>query len=93
MELWAALGLAVLLLVPLLYGRCGSFRFFCKMGFYNGWILLLALVAIPLCARRGRDVANMRWVRARGGRRVSPGSLRGAAVTPPAPVPPGSSGG
>ncbi|TRZ05180.1 hypothetical protein HGM15179_021927 [Zosterops borbonicus] len=62
MEAWlgpAALALALLLL-PLLYERCGSFRFFCKMGFYNGWILLLALIAIPLCALRGRDVENMK---------------------------------
>ncbi|XP_050161975.1 LOW QUALITY PROTEIN: 1-acyl-sn-glycerol-3-phosphate acyltransferase alpha [Myiozetetes cayanensis] len=58
----AALALALLLL-PLLYERCGSFRFFCKMGFYNGWILLLALVAIPLCALRGRDVENMKIIR------------------------------
>lgn len=55
----AALALALLLL-PVLYERSGSFRFFCKMGFYNGWILLLALVAIPLCALRGRDVENMK---------------------------------
>ncbi|CAN8178905.1 unnamed protein product [Coccothraustes coccothraustes] len=58
----AALALALLLL-PLLYERCGSFRFFCKMGFYNGWILLLALLAIPLCALRGRDVENMKIIR------------------------------
>ncbi|XP_069630227.1 1-acyl-sn-glycerol-3-phosphate acyltransferase alpha isoform X1 [Haliaeetus albicilla] len=58
----AALALALLLL-PVLYERSGSFRFFCKMGFYNGWILLLALVAIPLCALRGRDVENMKIIR------------------------------
>ncbi|XP_071276915.1 1-acyl-sn-glycerol-3-phosphate acyltransferase alpha isoform X7 [Agelaius tricolor] len=58
----AALALALLLL-PLLYERWGSFRFFCKMGFYNGWILLLALLAIPLCALRGRDVENMKIIR------------------------------
>ncbi|KAK2511891.1 hypothetical protein Q9966_016530 [Columba livia] len=60
----AALALALaLLLLRVLYGRCGSFRFFCKMGFYNGWILLLALVAVPLCALRGRHVHNMRIIR------------------------------
>ncbi|KAK2510714.1 hypothetical protein Q9233_017491 [Columba guinea] len=60
----AALALALaLLLLCVLYGRCGSFRFFCKMGFYNGWILLLALLAVPLCALRGRHVHNMRIIR------------------------------
>ncbi|XP_068027154.1 1-acyl-sn-glycerol-3-phosphate acyltransferase alpha [Melanerpes formicivorus] len=33
------------------------------MASYNGWILLLALVAIPICACRGRDVTNMRVIR------------------------------
>ncbi|XP_053908049.1 1-acyl-sn-glycerol-3-phosphate acyltransferase alpha isoform X2 [Cuculus canorus] len=59
----AALAVALLAL-PLLYERCGSFRYFCKMGFYNGWILVLAVVAIPLCALRGRDVENMKILRA-----------------------------
>ncbi|XP_071657107.1 1-acyl-sn-glycerol-3-phosphate acyltransferase alpha [Patagioenas fasciata] len=58
-----ALALGLGLLLPLLYGRCGSFRFFCKMALYNGLILLLALVAVPLCALRGRDVHNMRIIR------------------------------
>nr|XP_041568685.1 1-acyl-sn-glycerol-3-phosphate acyltransferase alpha isoform X1 [Taeniopygia guttata] len=61
--LGAAVAALALLLLPLLYERCGSFRFFCKMGFYNGWILLLALLAIPLCALRGRDVENMKIIR------------------------------
>ncbi|KAM8793795.1 1-acyl-sn-glycerol-3-phosphate acyltransferase alpha [Eudromia elegans] len=53
----------LLLLLLLLYGRCGAFRFCCKMAFYNGWILLLAALAVPLCAVRGRNVENMRVLR------------------------------
>ncbi|MBN3293402.1 PLCA acyltransferase, partial [Polypterus senegalus] len=30
------------------------------MAFYNGWILTLAVLAIPICAVRGRNVENMK---------------------------------
>ncbi|KYO27389.1 1-acyl-sn-glycerol-3-phosphate acyltransferase alpha [Alligator mississippiensis] len=53
----------VLALVPLLYELSGSFRFVVKMAFYNGWILLLAAFALPLCAVRGRSVENMKILR------------------------------
>ncbi|XP_053871153.1 1-acyl-sn-glycerol-3-phosphate acyltransferase alpha [Malaclemys terrapin pileata] len=58
---WA---LALLLLaVPLLYECNATFRYFCKMAFYNGWILTLAVLVIPLCALRGRSVENMKIIR------------------------------
>lgn len=75
----------VLALVPLLYELSGSFRFVVKMAFYNGWILLLAAFALPLCAVRGRSVENMKsavgWGalgRLRRGLRVLWGSREGA---------------
>ncbi|TFJ96043.1 polyprenyl synthetase [Platysternon megacephalum] len=56
--------LALLLLaVPLLYECSATFRYFCKMTFYNGWILTLAVLVIPLCALRGRSVENMKIIR------------------------------
>ncbi|KAM9510451.1 1-acyl-sn-glycerol-3-phosphate acyltransferase alpha [Guaruba guarouba] len=61
--LCALLALGALLL-PLLYGRCAAFRFWCKLALYNAAILLLAIAAIPLCAPRGRDVENMKVIRA-----------------------------
>ncbi|MXQ99238.1 hypothetical protein E5288_WYG005382 [Bos mutus] len=33
------------------------------MAFYNGWILFLAVLAIPVCAVRGRNVENMKILR------------------------------
>ncbi|XP_074873779.1 1-acyl-sn-glycerol-3-phosphate acyltransferase alpha [Carettochelys insculpta] len=58
---WA---LALLLVaVALLYECSATFKYFCKMAFYNGWILALAVLAIPLCALRGRNVENMRILR------------------------------
>lgn len=33
------------------------------MAFYNGWILFLAILAIPVCAVRGRNVENMKILR------------------------------
>ncbi|XP_030053147.1 1-acyl-sn-glycerol-3-phosphate acyltransferase alpha [Microcaecilia unicolor] len=53
----------VLILVPLLYEWSATFKYLCKMAFYNGWILLLAVLAIPICAVRGRNVENMRILR------------------------------
>ncbi|XP_029440603.1 1-acyl-sn-glycerol-3-phosphate acyltransferase alpha isoform X2 [Rhinatrema bivittatum] len=58
---WLLIG--VLILVPLLYEWSATFKYFCKMAFYNGWILLLAVLAIPICAVRGRNVENMKILR------------------------------
>lgn len=65
MELSVAQWLLVVCLVafPLLYEWSLSFKYFCKMAFYNGWILTLAIMAIPICAVRGRNVENMKVLR------------------------------
>ncbi|XP_056673918.1 1-acyl-sn-glycerol-3-phosphate acyltransferase alpha isoform X6 [Monodelphis domestica] len=55
--------LLLLLLVPVLWGYSSSAKYFCKMAFYNGWILFLAVLAIPVCALRGRNVENMKILR------------------------------
>ncbi|XP_074092735.1 1-acyl-sn-glycerol-3-phosphate acyltransferase alpha isoform X1 [Macrotis lagotis] len=55
--------LLLLLLVPVLWGYSTSAKYFCKMAFYNGWILFLAVLAIPVCALRGRNVENMKILR------------------------------
>eukprot|EP00079_Xenopus_tropicalis_P028338 XP_012823275.1 PREDICTED: 1-acyl-sn-glycerol-3-phosphate acyltransferase alpha isoform X3 [Xenopus tropicalis] len=62
MELSVAQWLLVVCLVafPLLYEWSVCFKYFCKMAFYNGWILTLAILAIPICAVRGRNVENMK---------------------------------
>ncbi|XP_078501976.1 1-acyl-sn-glycerol-3-phosphate acyltransferase alpha [Lissotriton helveticus] len=53
----------ILIIVPLLYEWSASFKYFCKITFYNGWILTLAILAIPICAVRGRNVENMKILR------------------------------
>lgn len=62
MDLSVAQGLLIclLILVPLLYEWSPSFKFFCKMAFFYSWILALAVLAIPICAVRGRNVENMK---------------------------------
>ncbi|XP_043939122.1 1-acyl-sn-glycerol-3-phosphate acyltransferase alpha [Protopterus annectens] len=55
--------IVLLILLPLLYEWSVSFKYFCKVAFYNGWILLLAVLAIPICAVRGRNVENMKVLR------------------------------
>ncbi|XP_054834960.1 1-acyl-sn-glycerol-3-phosphate acyltransferase alpha isoform X1 [Eublepharis macularius] len=52
-----------LVVVPLLYEWSATFKYFCKMGFYNGYILCLAVLVIPVCALRGRNVENMKIIR------------------------------
>ncbi|KAL8212917.1 UNVERIFIED_CONTAM: 1-acyl-sn-glycerol-3-phosphate acyltransferase alpha [Gekko kuhli] len=52
-----------LVVVPLLYEWSATFKYFCKMGFYNGYILFLAVLVIPVCALRGRNVENMKIIR------------------------------
>ncbi|XP_015681557.1 1-acyl-sn-glycerol-3-phosphate acyltransferase alpha [Protobothrops mucrosquamatus] len=53
----------ILVAVPLLYEWSATFKYFCKMAFYNSYILFLAIIAIPICAVRGRDVENMKILR------------------------------
>lgn len=67
MELWPGAGtlllllfLLLLLLLPTLWFCSPSAKYFFKMAFYNGWILFLAVLAIPVCAVRGRNVENMK---------------------------------
>ncbi|CAN9504402.1 unnamed protein product [Ophioblennius macclurei] len=54
-----------LLLVPLLMWTSTTFVFYFKKCFYVAWMMVLALVAIPLCILKsgGRDVENMRIIR------------------------------
>lgn len=67
MELWSGawtvlllLCLLLLILLPTLWFCSPSAKYFFKMAFYNGWILFLAVLAIPVCAVRGRNVENMK---------------------------------
>lgn len=67
MELWPGawtvlllLFLLLLFLLPTLWFCSPSAKYFFKMAFYNGWILFLAVLAIPVCAVRGRNVENMK---------------------------------
>lgn len=62
MDLWpgAWTVLLLLFLLPTLWFCSPSAKYFFKMAFYNGWILFLAVLAIPVCAVRGRNVENMK---------------------------------
>ncbi|EGV95251.1 1-acyl-sn-glycerol-3-phosphate acyltransferase alpha [Cricetulus griseus] len=60
---WTALLLLVLLLLSTLWFCSPCAKYFFKMAFYNGWILFLAILAIPVCAVRGRNVENMKILR------------------------------
>ncbi|XP_022048782.1 1-acyl-sn-glycerol-3-phosphate acyltransferase beta [Acanthochromis polyacanthus] len=54
-----------LLLVPLLMWTSSTFVFYFKKCFYVAWMMMLALIAIPLCILKsgGRDIENMRIIR------------------------------
>uniref|UniRef100_A0A8C2UVW8 1-acylglycerol-3-phosphate O-acyltransferase n=1 Tax=Chinchilla lanigera TaxID=34839 RepID=A0A8C2UVW8_CHILA len=52
--------LLLLLLLPTLWFCAPSAKYFFKMAFYNGWILFLAVLAIRVCAERGRNVENVK---------------------------------
>ena len=54
----------LLLLFPFLMWTSSTFVFYFKKCFYVAWMMLLALLAIPLCILKsgGRDIENMRWV-------------------------------
>lgn len=51
-----------LLVLPLMMWTSSTFVFYFKKFFYVAWMMLLALVTIPLCILKsgGRDVENMR---------------------------------
>lgn len=61
--MWLPLAALALVLARAVLARSRSARFFLKMFLFHGWVLLLALLALPLCALRGRDVENMRILR------------------------------
>ncbi|KAK4808367.1 hypothetical protein QYF61_002604 [Mycteria americana] len=58
----------LLLLLPLaallLYRYNGTFQYFCKMAFFNCWIVATASLLSPFAALRGRSVENMKLLRA-----------------------------
>ncbi|XP_029024689.1 1-acyl-sn-glycerol-3-phosphate acyltransferase beta [Betta splendens] len=60
-----ALWMVPLLLLPLLMWGSSAFVFYFKKFFYVAWMMVLALVSIPLCILKsgGRDVENMRIIR------------------------------
>ncbi|XP_009941959.2 1-acyl-sn-glycerol-3-phosphate acyltransferase alpha [Opisthocomus hoazin] len=58
----------LLLLLPLaallLYCYNATFHYFCKMAFFNCWIVAVATLLSPIAALRGRSVENMKLLRA-----------------------------
>ncbi|XP_068023231.1 1-acyl-sn-glycerol-3-phosphate acyltransferase alpha-like [Melanerpes formicivorus] len=57
----------LLLLLPLallLYCYSATVQYFCKVAFFNCWIVTLATLLSPLAALRGRSVENMKLLRA-----------------------------
>ncbi|XP_044307657.1 1-acyl-sn-glycerol-3-phosphate acyltransferase alpha-like [Varanus komodoensis] len=47
----------------LLYLYSNTFRYYFKVCYFNGWILVWSFVLLPIIALRGRDVANVRILR------------------------------
>ncbi|NXK45184.1 PLCA acyltransferase, partial [Chauna torquata] len=58
----------LLLLLPfaalLLYRYSAAFHYFCKVAFFNCWIVAAATLLSPFVAFRGRSVENMKLLRA-----------------------------
>ncbi|XP_027761603.1 1-acyl-sn-glycerol-3-phosphate acyltransferase alpha [Empidonax traillii] len=58
----------LLLLLPLagllLYRYNTTFHYFCKVAFFNCWIVVMATLLSPFAALRGRSVENMKLLRA-----------------------------
>ncbi|XP_041825697.1 1-acyl-sn-glycerol-3-phosphate acyltransferase beta [Melanotaenia boesemani] len=54
-----------LLLIPLLMWTSSTFVFYFKKFFYVAWMMLLAMLGIPMCLlkRGGRDIENMGIIR------------------------------
>ncbi|NWZ25388.1 PLCA acyltransferase, partial [Asarcornis scutulata] len=59
-------GLLLLLLFAalLLYQHNATFNYFCKVAFFNCWVVAMATLLSPLAALRGRSVENMKLLRA-----------------------------
>nr|XP_038024886.1 1-acyl-sn-glycerol-3-phosphate acyltransferase alpha-like [Anas platyrhynchos] len=59
-------GLLLLLLFAalLLYQHNAAFNYFCKVAFFNCWVVAMATLLSPLAALRGRSVENMKLLRA-----------------------------
>uniref|UniRef100_A0A8C9ETQ8 1-acylglycerol-3-phosphate O-acyltransferase n=1 Tax=Pavo cristatus TaxID=9049 RepID=A0A8C9ETQ8_PAVCR len=54
-------GLLLLLILPvLLYRHSATFHYFCKVTFFNIWVLTMATLLSPFAAIRGRCVENMK---------------------------------
>ncbi|KAL2100191.1 hypothetical protein ACEWY4_004585 [Coilia grayii] len=60
-----ALLLVLLLVVPALLWTSSTFVFYFKKCFYVAYMMLLAMIAIPICILKsgGRDIENMRIIR------------------------------
>ncbi|XP_010178081.1 PREDICTED: 1-acyl-sn-glycerol-3-phosphate acyltransferase alpha-like [Mesitornis unicolor] len=56
--------LLLVALAVLLYWYNATFRYFCKVAFFNCWIVTMATVLSPFVALRGRSVENMKVLRA-----------------------------
>lgn len=54
--------LLLLMIIPLLMCTSSTFVFYFKKFFYVAWMMVLALIAIPLSILKsgGRDIENMR---------------------------------
>lgn len=54
--------LLLLMIIPLLMCTSSTFVFYFKKFFYVAWMMVLALIGIPLCILKsgGRDIENMR---------------------------------
>ncbi|KAJ3605272.1 hypothetical protein NHX12_027322 [Muraenolepis orangiensis] len=63
---WLTVPLLLLLLLPLLLFTSSTFVFYFKKCFYVTWMMVLCLLAIPMCFLKsgGRDVENMRLISA-----------------------------
>lgn len=57
------LWMIALLVIPFLMFTSSTFVFYFKKFFYVAWMMLLAVIGIPLCILKsgGRDIENMRW--------------------------------
>lgn len=57
-----AVWMVLLLVIPALLWTSSTFVFYFKKCFYVAYMMMLAIVAIPLCILKsgGRDIENMR---------------------------------
>lgn len=52
--------LLLLLAALLLYRYNATFHYFCKVAFFNFWLVAAATLLSPFAALRGRSVENMK---------------------------------